>query len=144
MTLASTDPKPSSPSKQVALPFSMISMLLAIPDAYAFVNGIEILSMPTNLYYTASESNGVDYVGNEVNYRIENMTAMEMVYRINVGGSAHSFDQDTGMYRNWDSVVDEQKYLDDLSSRWTVLPQNVSLQLNFVQIPEYSAPQASL
>ncbi|ONI18888.1 hypothetical protein PRUPE_3G246200 [Prunus persica] len=113
----------------------------AIPDAYAFVNGIEIVSMPTNLYYTASESHGVDYVGNEANYRIENITAMEMVYRINVGGSALSFDQDTGMYRNWDSVVDEQKYLDDLSSRWTVLPQNVSLQLNFVKIPEYCAPQ---
>ncbi|BFG26437.1 hypothetical protein CerSpe_127110 [Prunus speciosa] len=112
----------------------------AIPDAYAFINGIEIVSMPTNLYYTASESHGVDYVGNEVNYRIENITAMEMVYRINVGGSALSFDQDTGMYRNWDSVLDEQKYLDDLSSRWSVLPQNVSLQLNFVKIPNYSAP----
>ncbi|CAL9014170.1 unnamed protein product [Prunus brigantina] len=113
----------------------------AIPDAYAFVNGIEIVSMPTNLYYTASDSHGVDYVGNEVNYRIENITAMEMVYRINVDGSALSFDQDTGMYRNWDSAVDEQKYLDDLSSRWTVLAQNVSLQLDFVKIPEYSAPQ---
>ncbi|VVA19179.1 PREDICTED: receptor kinase [Prunus dulcis] len=88
MTLASTDPKPSSPSKQsLTITFTPSR---AIPDAYAFVNGIEIVSMPTNLYYTASESNGVDYVGNEVNYRIENMTAMEMVYRINVGGSAHS------------------------------------------------------
>ncbi|XP_021816777.1 receptor-like protein kinase FERONIA [Prunus avium] len=112
-----------------------------IPDAYAFINGIEIVSMPTNLYYTASESHGVDYVGNEVNYRIENITAMEMMYRINIGGSALSFGQDTGMYRNWDSSVEEQKYLDDLSSRWTVLPQNVSIQLNFAKIPEYSAPQ---
>ncbi|VVA19178.1 PREDICTED: receptor [Prunus dulcis] len=114
----------------------------AIPDAYAFINGIEIVSMPTNLYYTAFESHGVDYVGNEVNYLIENITAMEMVYRINVGGSALSFDQDTGMYRHWDSVVDEEKYLDDLSSRWTVLPQNVSIKPNFVKIPEYSAPDA--
>ncbi|BFG26511.1 hypothetical protein CerSpe_127850 [Prunus speciosa] len=110
----------------------------AIPDAYAFINGIEIVSMPTNLYYTSPENpDGADFVGNEINYRIENSTAMEMVYRINIGGSGLSFDQDTGMYRNWDSVVEEQKYL---SSRWSVLPQNVSLQLNFVKIPNYSAP----
>ncbi|BFG26508.1 hypothetical protein CerSpe_127820 [Prunus speciosa] len=110
----------------------------AIPDAYAFINGIEIVSMPTNLYYTASESHGVDHVGNEVKYRIENSTAMEMVYRINVGGSALSFYQDTGMYRNWDSSVEEQnKYL---SSSPSVLPQNVSIQLKFVKTPNYSAP----
>ncbi|XP_021817138.1 receptor-like protein kinase FERONIA [Prunus avium] len=110
----------------------------AIPDAYAFVNGIEIVSMPTNLYYTASESHGVDYVGNEGKYRIENSTAMEMVCRINVGGSALSFYQDTGMYRNWDSSVEEQKKY--LSSRQSLLPQNVSLQLKFVKTPNYSAP----
>ncbi|CAL2249879.1 unnamed protein product [Prunus armeniaca] len=115
----------------------------AIPDAYAFINGIEIVSMPTYLYYTSPENQyGADFVGNGINYRIENSTAMEMVYRINIGGSGLSFDQDTGMYRNWDSVVEEQKYLDNLSSRWTVLPQNASIQLNFVKIPEYSAPQA--
>ncbi|KAI5340679.1 hypothetical protein L3X38_019953 [Prunus dulcis] len=112
----------------------------AIPDAYAFINGIEIVSMPTNLYYTASESHGVDYVGNEVNYLIENSTAMEMVYRINIGGSSLSFDQDTGMYRNWDSYVEEYQYLDDQSLRLSVLPQNSSIQLNFSTVPKYSAP----
>ncbi|XP_008230911.1 PREDICTED: receptor-like protein kinase FERONIA [Prunus mume] len=115
----------------------------AISDAYAFINGIEIVSMPTNLYYTPPENRyGADFVGNGNNYLIENSTAMETVYRINVGGSGLSFDQDTGMYRNWDSVVEEQKYLDELSSRWTVLPQNVSIKPNFVKIPEYSAPDA--
>ncbi|CAL9014165.1 unnamed protein product [Prunus brigantina] len=107
----------------------------AIPDAYAFINGIEIVSMPANLYYTASKSYGVDYVGNEVNYRIENSTAMEMVYRINIGGSSLSFDQDTGMYRNWDSIVEEYQYLDDQSLRFSVLPQNVSIQLDFSTVP---------
>ncbi|XP_008231018.1 PREDICTED: receptor-like protein kinase FERONIA [Prunus mume] len=108
-------------------------------DAYAFINGIEIVSMPTNLYYTASESHGVDYVGNDVKYSIKNSTAMEMVYRINIGGSGILFNQDTGMYRNWDSLREEEKYL---SSKWSVLPQNVSIELNFVKIPNYSAPQA--
>ncbi|XP_016652608.1 PREDICTED: receptor-like protein kinase FERONIA [Prunus mume] len=111
----------------------------AISDAYAFINGIEIVSMPTNLYYTASESHGVDYVGNDVKYSIKNSTAMEMVYRINIGGSGILFNQDTGMYRNWDSLREEEKYL---SSKWSVLPQNVSIELNFVKIPNYSAPQA--
>ncbi|CAL9014240.1 unnamed protein product [Prunus brigantina] len=113
----------------------------AIPDAYAFINGIEIVSMPTNLYYTSPENRyGADFVGNGNNYPIENSTAMETVYRINVGGGPLLLNQDTGMYRNWDSVVVEQKYLDDLSSRWTVLPQNVSIELKFEKIPNYSAP----
>ncbi|CAL8140698.1 unnamed protein product [Prunus armeniaca] len=112
----------------------------AIPDAYAFINGIEIVSMPTNLYYTPPENRyGADFVGNGNNYLIENSTAMEMVYRINIGGSGILFNQDTGMYRNWDSLREEEKYL---SSKWSVLPQNVSIELNFVKIPNYSAPQA--
>ncbi|XP_021803178.1 receptor-like protein kinase FERONIA [Prunus avium] len=115
----------------------------AIPDAYAFINGIEIVSMPTNLYYTAPEdTHGIQLVGSENNlFRIENSTILETVYRINVGGSAVSFDHYTGMYRNWDSVVDEQRYLDELSLEHSVLPQNSSIQLHFTTKPQYSAPK---
>ncbi|BFG26503.1 hypothetical protein CerSpe_127770 [Prunus speciosa] len=114
---------------------------LASPDAYAFINGIEIVSMPTNLYFTASQSDGVGLVGNNFNFHIENNSALEAVYRINVGGKSLSFNEDTGMYRNWGGVEEEPKYLDDLSVEFSVLPQNSSIELDFAGIAEYSAPK---
>ncbi|KAI5340749.1 hypothetical protein L3X38_020023 [Prunus dulcis] len=110
----------------------------AIQDAYAFINGIEIVSMPVNLYYTPR---GIQYVGTENIFRIENNTALEAVYRINVGGSELFFDKDTGMYRNWNAYGDEQIHLEELSLDRSVLPQNDSIQLHFAKIPEYSAPK---
>ncbi|XP_008230912.1 PREDICTED: receptor-like protein kinase FERONIA [Prunus mume] len=104
---------------------------------YAFINGIEIVSMPTNLYY----KDGIQYVGNENNnFSIENSTVLETVYRINVGGSALFFYKDTGMYRNWYDYTYEERYLDELSRANSVLPQNSSIQLHFTK-PEYSAPK---
>ncbi|BBN67467.1 Malectin/receptor-like protein kinase family protein [Prunus dulcis] len=68
-------------------------------DAYAFINGIEIVSMPNNLYYTSAQiSVGVNYIGSENTFRIDNGTALEMVYRFNVGGRLLVSNQDTGMY----------------------------------------------
>ncbi|KAL6183086.1 hypothetical protein ACLB2K_044497 [Fragaria x ananassa] len=88
-------------------------------DAYAFINGIEVVSMPTSFYYTSSP-NFIDTSASS--YPIRNDTALEMVYRINVGGGPIGPDEDTGMYRNWDSS--DNKYLDDLSKKISVLPQN--------------------
>ncbi|KAI5335861.1 hypothetical protein L3X38_025995 [Prunus dulcis] len=113
----------------------------AIPDAYAFINGIEIVSMPTNLYYTAPEdTHRIQLVGDsETYYSIENSTAMEMVYRFNIGGNSVSFNKDTGMYRNWLGYVDELSYLEKLNLP-SVMPQNFTIKLNFVNIAEYTAP----
>ncbi|XP_021800891.1 receptor-like protein kinase FERONIA [Prunus avium] len=114
----------------------------ATSDAYAFINGIEIVSMPNYLYYTSAQnSDGVNYIGSENTFRIENGTALEMVYRFNVGGSSLLFNKDTGMYRKWDGEQDEYKYLDYSSKKFSVLPQNSSIELNFTEIPEYSAPE---
>ncbi|KAM1713016.1 hypothetical protein ACFX12_023824 [Malus domestica] len=114
----------------------------ASPDAYAFINGIEIISMPPYLYYTPPQSpDGVAPVGSEKTTRIENNTALEMVYRINIGGRQLNSDLDTGMYRNWDGLSYEYNYLDDLSRRFSTLPLNSNIQLNFSTIPEYSAPK---
>ncbi|KAI9075002.1 hypothetical protein K1719_043052 [Acacia pycnantha] len=66
------------------------------PGAYAFVNGIEVVSMPTDLYYKNSDdkSNGI---------QVYNNTALEMVYRINVGqGEIQANDDD--MLREWHDV----------------------------------------
>ena len=77
-------------------------------NSFAFVNGIEILSMPTNLYYTPSDDQGLPFIGQEQLYRVVNGTALEMLYRINVGGRSIPPAQDTGMFRSWNS---ENEYL---------------------------------
>ncbi|BFG26514.1 hypothetical protein CerSpe_127880 [Prunus speciosa] len=114
----------------------------ATSNAYAFINGIEIVSMPNNLYYaSAQNSDGVKYIGSDNTFPIKNGTALEMVYRFNVGGRSLFVDQDTGMYRKWDGEQDEYKYLDYSSLKFSVLPENSSIELNFTEIAKYSAPE---
>ncbi|TMW83946.1 hypothetical protein EJD97_000372 [Solanum chilense] len=69
------------------------------PNSYAFVNGIEILSMPTDLYIHGD----VKLTGHTNTYNINNSTALETLYRLNVGGNSVASTEDTGMYRVWDS-----------------------------------------
>jgi serine/threonine protein kinase len=75
------------------------------PKAYAFVNGIEIVSMP-DLY--SSPITGFMFVGQPNNYITDNSTALENVYRLNVGGNDIPPSQDTGLYRSW---YDDTPYL---------------------------------
>ncbi|PKI69842.1 hypothetical protein CRG98_009717 [Punica granatum] len=62
-----------------------------VPDAYALINGIEIVSMPPDLYYgngTVGGRREVEFLGNWGNPLTLNYTnALETVYRINVGGT---------------------------------------------------------
>ncbi|KAJ8546239.1 hypothetical protein K7X08_018822 [Anisodus acutangulus] len=69
------------------------------PNSYAFVNGIEILSMPTDLYIDGD----VILAGQTFNpdYYIYNNTVLETLYRLNVGGNLVASTEDTGMYRVW-------------------------------------------
>ncbi|ESR43714.1 hypothetical protein CICLE_v10011056mg [Citrus x clementina] len=104
-------------------------------DSYAFINGIEIVSMPTNLYYTAANNSGFVFVGQENQYEIINSTPLETLYRINVGGNQISPQEDTGMLRTWSTDGD---YLTD--ARPSALAVNISVVLQFGNIPNYSAP----
>ncbi|WMV17312.1 hypothetical protein MTR67_010697 [Solanum verrucosum] len=70
-----------------------------VPNSYAFVNGIEIVSVPTNLYIHGD----VKLAGHTNPYNINNSTALETLYRLNVGGNSVASTEDTGMYRVWDS-----------------------------------------
>lgn len=56
-------------------------------DFYAFVNGIEVDSMPTGLYFTPEEELGALVVGHKYRFYIDNSTALELVQRLNVGGT---------------------------------------------------------
>ncbi|XP_055803971.1 receptor-like protein kinase FERONIA [Solanum dulcamara] len=69
------------------------------PNSYAFVNGIEILSMPTDLYIHGD----VKLIGYDNPFNIDNSTALETLYRLNVGGNSVDSTEDTGMYRVWNS-----------------------------------------
>lgn len=68
------------------------------PNSYAFVNGIEVVSHP-DIYNTADGT--VMLVGQATPLTVDNSTALENVYRLNVGGNAISPTGDTGLYRSW-------------------------------------------
>ncbi|KAG6720829.1 hypothetical protein I3842_03G082000 [Carya illinoinensis] len=108
-----------------------------VSNSYAIINGIEILSMPTYLYYTP-EDPGFDLIGQESLYRIENSTSLEMVYRLNVGGQAISSADDTGMFREWQ---EDFSYLKEYGLM-LFLPFNKTIDLKFTKIPQYTAPEA--
>ncbi|XP_022759147.1 receptor-like protein kinase FERONIA isoform X2 [Durio zibethinus] len=64
-----------------------------------------------------------------------NDTGLELMYRINVGGKQISPAEDTGMYRSWSQ---DDEYLTEAAP--SVLPVNLSINLNFSNKPSYSAP----
>ena len=66
--------------------------------AYAFVNGIGIVSMPD---INSSIDGTLMIVGQSVSFYIDNSTALENVYQLNVGGNHISPSHDTGLYRSW-------------------------------------------
>jgi hypothetical protein len=69
---------------------------------YAFINGIEIVSMPNKLYYGAEGPLAPYYVGHGTSqFHIHNEMALEKVFRLNVGGGFISAVEDTGMFREW-------------------------------------------
>ncbi|XP_017975355.1 PREDICTED: receptor-like protein kinase FERONIA [Theobroma cacao] len=104
-------------------------------DTYAFINGIEIVSMPSNLYYTPSDSlDGARFIGQKNGFYVDNYTALETVYRLNVGGKSISQTEDTGMFRLWS---DDYDYI--LSESYFTV--NTTVPLKYTMIPKYTAPE---
>ncbi|KAL5582110.1 hypothetical protein UlMin_014552 [Ulmus minor] len=110
----------------------------SISETFAFINGIEVVSMPANLSYPDPQSEigqGTQFVGQGNFFPLENNTALETAYRINIGGAFISPSGDTGMFRKWD---DEYKYLTEQGV--SVLPLTTA-KLQFTAIPAYTAPE---
>ncbi|KAF3966834.1 hypothetical protein CMV_009108 [Castanea mollissima] len=95
---------------------------------HAFINGIEIVSMPADLYY----KEGIPNLSGNPFYINDDM-ALEMVYRLNVGGSWISQTDDTGLFREWST---DGNYFKGGS----LLPHAPSLKLDYSIIPDFSAP----
>ncbi|RVW82735.1 Receptor-like protein kinase FERONIA [Vitis vinifera] len=105
----------------------------AAADAYAFINGIEIVSMPDYLYYTSPQDGEFKFIGQQSSFSVETDHALENVYRLNVGGQFISPKDDTGMFRTWEKD-------DDYCVKLAFVPANNSINLKFTQIPNYTAP----
>ncbi|KAJ6362767.1 hypothetical protein OIU78_003040 [Salix suchowensis] len=102
-------------------------------SAFAFVNGIEIVSMP-DIY---SNVDGVMIVGQDSPFPIDNTTALENVYRLNVGGNSITPSADTGLFRSWS---DDQIYLYGASYG---VPQSADPNMTIrypAGMPSYVAP----
>lgn len=68
------------------------------PGTFAFVNGIEVVSMP-DIYSTTDGTTMI--IGQNTPFTIDNTTALESAYRLNVGGQDISPSGDTGLFRSW-------------------------------------------
>ncbi|KAG6719731.1 hypothetical protein I3842_03G021700, partial [Carya illinoinensis] len=101
---------------------------------YAFVNGIEVVSMPNYLYYSSPVGIGSYYVGQNRPIKILPDMALETVYRLNVGGSPISAMSDTGFFRQWSE--DHSYWLGDEAAT----PHEPSLMLKYSVIANYTAP----
>ncbi|KNA16369.1 hypothetical protein SOVF_089720 [Spinacia oleracea] len=66
-------------------------------NSFAFVNGIEVVSMP----YIYEDDDGTAVVGGGAPFTIDNTTALEGLYRLNVGGNYIPPTKDTGLFRSW-------------------------------------------
>ncbi|OAY50140.1 receptor-like protein kinase FERONIA [Manihot esculenta] len=105
-------------------------------DAFAFVNGIEVVSMPLHLYVQGENVHlpSVGYPATPIT--LDNTSALETVYRINVGGDDVSPEADTGMFRTWTrddqfifgAAFGQLAYDFDLNFRYTAA------------VPAYTAP----
>lgn len=102
-------------------------------NAYAFINGIEVVSMP-DIYNTVS-GNAL-LIGQDQPLIIDNTTALENVYRLNVGGNDLKSTEDTGMFRIW---KDDSPYIEGAGIGVTD-STNMSIKY-YGDIPPYVAPK---
>lgn len=107
-------------------------------NSFAFVNGIEVVSMPY-IYDTPSGALGPPIVGagGSPSFPIDNTTALEGFYRLNVGGNYISPSKDTGLFRSWS---DDTAYIFGAGTGVTnVADPNVTITYPN-DIPSYTAP----
>ncbi|XP_028795608.1 receptor-like protein kinase FERONIA [Neltuma alba] len=113
-----------------------ITPSLSDPNTYAFINGIEVISMPTFLYYTNPDDlQGMTLDGGTQQYQVKNNKALETMYRVNVGGSHIPPEKDTGMFRYWDQ---DNAYLE--RERPHSVSAGFGLEVDHTNYPNYTAP----
>ncbi|KAK1283648.1 Receptor-like protein kinase FERONIA [Acorus calamus] len=111
-------------------------------NAFAFVNGIEIVSMP-QIFGNFNNFNKIRLIGSTNDMSATQLialgtmdkTAFETVARLNVGGQTVSATDDSGLYREWD---DDFLYIYGDAVGMTY-PNDVAINYPDT-VPEYIAP----
>ncbi|RID59564.1 hypothetical protein BRARA_F02785 [Brassica rapa] len=106
------------------------------PNSLAFVNGVEIVSMPDGFYTKGGYDDEITNVSSTVN-TIDEATALETLYRLNVGGHMVSHVNDTGMFRRW--LPDDDFLISDNSATKQLLPDEKIYYTN--STPAFVAPE---
>ncbi|XP_050262114.1 receptor-like protein kinase FERONIA [Quercus robur] len=110
---------------------------------YAFINGIEIVSMPKDLYYSPegqTQSEKIpSYVGESLRFYINYNMALQMDFRLNVGGSLILPAEDTGFFREWSEDINYFVHESYFNGESVVL-HYPSLMPNYSKIENYTAP----
>ncbi|XP_071713797.1 receptor-like protein kinase FERONIA [Rutidosis leptorrhynchoides] len=102
------------------------------PNSYAFINGIEIVSIPTNLYLNAKYP--PKYFAQTSGLEINEETALEAMYRLNMGGQQIPGENDTGMNRVWEQ---DDNYIFGAHGRTPVYNDSI---MYTTDTPNYTAP----
>ncbi|PIN27188.1 Serine/threonine protein kinase [Handroanthus impetiginosus] len=136
-------PSPSEPSFKkefiISVQENQSLTITFIPDtnSFAFINGIEIVSLPDHLYFRGNDV--LIKSGNKLFY-LKNDNALENLYRLNVGGNDVEIKDDSGprgMFRAWSQ---DDNYIFGTSSGFTL--HRKDLPINYTdQTPPYSAPE---
>ncbi|KAK9266767.1 hypothetical protein L1049_012655 [Liquidambar formosana] len=107
-------------------------------DAYAFVNGIELVSTPLNLYIRGADV-PISFIGySSVPFYIDYTSALETMYRLNVGGQDIEPNADSGLFRRW---TNDQAFI--FGAADGVNHFNFSMALRYPKtVPLYTAPQS--
>ncbi|QHN83759.1 hypothetical protein S83_071500 [Arachis hypogaea] len=108
------------------------------PNSYAFVNGIEVVSMPSDLYFSEPSGQQIIFVGHPgVLYEMLNSSALQTYYRIKVGGGGITPKGDTGMLRRWEG--NDDNYLRAPSAQY-MQSGDMTGRMNITVSPDYEAP----
>ncbi|CAI9752755.1 unnamed protein product [Fraxinus pennsylvanica] len=75
---------------------------------YAFINGIEVISMPPDLYYSHVGDLGAQVVGQKSRIYIDNSTALEVMHRLNIIWNTIPLVDNFGIFRMWGTVSNKK------------------------------------
>uniref|UniRef100_M4D090 Protein kinase domain-containing protein n=1 Tax=Brassica campestris TaxID=3711 RepID=M4D090_BRACM len=138
LTVKTSKPESKYLIKEFIVPvFETLSLTFTpSPNSLAFVNGVEILSMPDRFYTKGGDDAEIRNVSSTVN-TIDEATALETLYRLNVGGHLVPPVNDTGMFRRW--LPDDEFFISENSVTKQVL-SDVDIYYP-PETPAYVAPE---
>ncbi|XP_059450748.1 LOW QUALITY PROTEIN: receptor-like protein kinase FERONIA [Corylus avellana] len=142
LAVSSSKPLVASVIKEFIVPVLRTQFLnitfIPSPSSYAFINGIEIVSMPNNLYMHNRDDVMITMVDYNIPFYFDETTALETMYRLNVGGNDISGEDDTGMFRTWRQ--DSQYLFGQMKGMIAYSSSDVKIQYT-TDTPAYTAPE---